>query len=539
MASFDKSPIKRIRELLILDKVDVRNLYVYAIFAGLINLSLPLGIQGVINFVQSGQITTSWIVLIIMVLSAVIFSGSLQILQFRIIENIQQRIFVRYSFQFAYSFPRFHRGGLKDKIPVELMNRFFDVINLQKGMAKVLLDFTATFLQIIFSLLVLSFYHPFYIAFSVLLILGLYLIFKPIALQGFKTSLDESAHKYKTVFWLQEIARADWSFRLVPNGNLSLSKLNLHTSNYLNSREAHFRLLKKQYIWMIAIRVLIVASLLALGGYLVITQQMNLGQFVAAEVLILLIISSVEKFSILLETLYDVSTSLEKINQVTDLPLSMDDVDESSPYKTIFPLELIKIQSDSIDILLKIEESKHVEISCKNQQQAAKILRTLIDPSVSEIIKPRWNGKTPSIQQIASQYTKIGWFAKGSHLLEASLIDNITLGRTFVSEEMITKSMKTVGIDHLLNRFPEGLNFMLTKANKVLSEEERELILIARAIVDSPELLLISLSGLAIEKEEKTLLLERIIKNYPTVTVVSVSSDNTSEKFIQTHISNW
>ena len=281
MSKITESPWKRLGELLKLDKREVSQLYIYAIFSGIVSLSLPLGIQSVIHFIQGGEITTSWIILVILVVCGVILTGVLQIMQLRITENIQQRIFARYSFNFAYRLPRFDREYLKGKIPAEFMNRFFDVITLQKGVSKVLLEFSAAFLQIFFSLLVLSFYHPFYIAFGLSLVFLIFIVFRPIIKRGVETSLNESKYKYKTAYWLQEIAKTNWSFRLAPNSSHALNRVDEHVEDYLSSRENHFKILWKQYVWMIVIKAIIVASLLGLGGYLVIDQQMNLGQFVS------------------------------------------------------------------------------------------------------------------------------------------------------------------------------------------------------------------------------------------------------------------
>lgn len=151
------TPWQRLKELLSLDKPMITQLYLYAIFSGIVGLSLPLGVQSVIYYIQAGQITTSWIVLIFLVIGGVVLAGALQIMQLRITETLQQRIYVRYSFDFAYRFPRVNRQQLEGQIPAELMNRFFDVISLQKGVAKVLLDLSSALLLIVFSLFVLSF----------------------------------------------------------------------------------------------------------------------------------------------------------------------------------------------------------------------------------------------------------------------------------------------------------------------------------------------------------------------------------------------
>ena len=148
---------QRFISLLKLDKKDVRQVFFYAIFAGLVNLSLPLGIQAIINLLQAAQVSTSWIVLVVLVTLGVVFVGVLQLMQIRIIENIQQKIFTRASFEFAYRFPKMKMSELNGYYPPELANRFFDTINVQKGIAKVMIDFPAAVLQIVFGLMLLSF----------------------------------------------------------------------------------------------------------------------------------------------------------------------------------------------------------------------------------------------------------------------------------------------------------------------------------------------------------------------------------------------
>ena len=61
------NPIERFKNLILVDKKDVYQLLIYAVLAGLISLSIPLGIQSIINFIQAGQVSTSWIVLVFIV----------------------------------------------------------------------------------------------------------------------------------------------------------------------------------------------------------------------------------------------------------------------------------------------------------------------------------------------------------------------------------------------------------------------------------------------------------------------------------------
>ena len=316
-----KTPLQRFYNLLALDRKDVYQIFFYAIFAGLISLSLPLGIQAIINFIQSGRVSASWIVLIVLVVFGVALVGILSLMQLRITENLQQKIFVRSSFEFAARLPKIKNEAIYNTYPPELANRFFDTIAIQKGTSKLLIDFSAALLQIIFGLILLSLYHPYFIVFGFLLFLLLYFIFKFSYKSGLETSLKESKFKYKVAGWLQEMARNNFSFKNDLNYNYGLQKNNNLVGDYLNYREKHFKIIQRQFSQLIIFKIIITASLLSIGGFLVLSQQMNIGQFVAAEIIILLVINSVEKIILGLETFYDVLTSIEKIGQVTDLEL--------------------------------------------------------------------------------------------------------------------------------------------------------------------------------------------------------------------------
>ena len=160
------TPLKRFWKLLQKDKKEIRYVYLYAIFTGLVNLSLPIGIQAIINLIQGGAVSTAWIVLVTFVILGIIFSGILQISQLKITEILQQKLFTRAAFEFAFRIPNIKMSALYKHYAPELMNRFFDIISVQKGISKILIDFSSASIQVVFGLILLSLYHPFFIIFS-------------------------------------------------------------------------------------------------------------------------------------------------------------------------------------------------------------------------------------------------------------------------------------------------------------------------------------------------------------------------------------
>ncbi|HLL96332.1 MAG TPA: ABC transporter transmembrane domain-containing protein [Spirosoma sp.] len=320
------TPTQRLFRLLDNDRKDIGYVYLYALVTGLISLSLPLGIQAVFNLVSGGLVFSSVYLLIGLVILGVLVTGMLLVGQITLVEVLQQRVFVRAAFEFTYRLPRIRPEALSDHNPPELMNRFFDVLTIQKGMPKLLIDLTAAAVQILFGIILLSAYHPVFIGFGAFTILIIYLICRLYGPGGVKTSLNESKYKYKVVAWLEEMASHLSEYSPHRSGSVDLlepiDKMDDLVAGYISYRNAHFRVLKRFFYSGIAFKTLITGGLLILGTLLVVGREMSLGQFVAAELVIVLITNSVDKLTSGIDTVFDMLTAVEKIGYVTDMPLT-------------------------------------------------------------------------------------------------------------------------------------------------------------------------------------------------------------------------
>lgn len=286
---------QRFFKLLELDRKEITYIYLYAIFAGLITLSLPLGIQAIINLLTGGEISSSLFLLIGIITIGVAFNGFLTVMQLTVTETLQRRIFARSAFEFAWRVPRLQLEALTGLYPPELINRFFDTMTLQKGIPKILIDFSTALLQIFFGLILLSLYHPFFVFFGLFMVLIVIAIFWFTGRKGLKTSLKESKFKYQVAHWLEELGRAMNIFKLTGSCRLPVQRTDELVGNYLMARKSHFRILLVQYGSVVLFKTTITASLLVLGSILVIRNQISIGQFVAAEIIVILIMNSVEK----------------------------------------------------------------------------------------------------------------------------------------------------------------------------------------------------------------------------------------------------
>ncbi|WP_422349269.1 peptidase domain-containing ABC transporter [Flagellimonas sp.] len=490
---------QRLMGLLALDKKDILQVFYYAIFAGVVNLSLPLGIQAIINLIQGAQVSTSWIVLVILVTLGVAFAGTLQLMQMRIIENVQQKIFTRSSFEFAYRFPKIKMNELRNYYPPELANRFFDTLTVQKGLSKILIDFPAALLQIVFGLLLLSFYHPFFILYGLLLVLLIYVVFKFTAQRGLDTSLDESKNKYKVAHWIQEIARSLVSFKLSGKTSHAVDKNDTLVADYLDAREGHFRVLVLQFIQMIGFKVLVTAGLLLIGGLLVLNQEMNIGQFVAAEIIIILVISSVEKMILGLETFYDLLTSLEKLGQVVDKELEPQTGEKPFSEDEGFVLELDEVSYYVPERDKKIVDNVSMTItpSCTILLQGSsgsgkstllRLIAGILEPDEGKVF----------VNNVALQGINLNYYR--SHLgqslseespFEGTLLNNITFGDSSISRDDVYWALENTGLTEFVKEQPQGLNTIIYPEGRQIPYAISKKIVLARSIVGKPKLLVL------------------------------------------------
>ena len=524
------TPIQRFWNVLKPYKLEIRQIYVYAIFIGMVNLSLPLGIQAIINYIQTGELTSSWIVLVCFVLMGIAITGSLQVLQLRIVENMQQDLFTRSAFEFAYRIPKISFLQL-DKIHApELVNRFFDTLTIQKGLPKILIDFSVSAFQVIFGLILLAIYSSYFVILGMALIIVLWLIFRITGPMGLVTSLKESKYKYKIAHWLEEVARVNRSFKISGSSEFHLERTDDIAVDYLSSRENHFQVLLNQFQLFIGFKVFVAAGLLILGGYLVFQEQMNLGQFVAAEIIIILIINSVEKVLRIIDTIYDVLTALEKIGYVTDLKLDRNSgvvqLEEEGAINIRavdlefgFPDESKKILQD---LSFEIPANSKVVLDGKSGSGKTLLLHIIAGIHQSDSGELYINGIPFGNYQRDQLYEKFGVAFPINQLFEGTFRENITMGRD-ISDRSISEVIKLLKLGNYFAHQPKGIDCPIDSGGRRLPRSIIQKLIIARIIVHKPKLLLMEDPLQFVEEEEKKRIIDYLMSDERNWTVIVVS----------------
>ncbi len=533
-ASFKDNPVKRFFKLLSLDKKDLTRVYIFALMSGGIALTLPLAIQGIISQIMAAQVATSLYVLIALVCLATVFSGIFQVMQLRILEDIQRRIFTRTSFEFAYKIPRFRIENFSSEYPPELINRFFDIISVEKNLPKIILDLSVSIVSIILGLVLLSFYHPFFVFFGFMLLGFLYVVFKYTGEKGFTTKMKESSHKYKLAGWLEELGRSIVTFKIANEPNVSLYKADKIIGNYLDVREKHFGVLLTQYGMVITFKVLIITGLLIMGAYLVIGQEINLGQFVAAEIIIFIVISAVEKLIYTLKSVYEVLVGMEKISQVLSLPVESEKGINFKDADTGLGLSLkthnLNYYTYNSDVKalsnlnINITSGERVCVIGSNGSGKSTLVNLLSGIYCDYTGSLSFNDIPAQNYEVSSLRTKIGCCFYPEDIFAGTIAENIILGNDDLYQSMV-HCLESLGLMEFVNSLPAGFDTIMYPENRRYPKSVIKKIILARNIIKQPRLLILDDLLMQIQQEERQKIIEYLVDKKHNWTLVLISND--------------
>lgn len=526
------APLTRIARLVRDEKSEISSIYFYAVLGGFIQLSLPLGIQAIIGFVLGGAMSTSLIVLIALVVIGVLLNGILQMNQMKIIERIQQKLFVRYSFAFTNHIPRLDLQKIDSFYLPELVNRFFDIPVLQKSISKILLDFPLAITQIILGLLLLSFYHPAFIFFGMLLLLLLVLIFRVTGNKGFQTSLEKSSYKYQVAGWLEEMARVIRQFKFSAHNALHEKKADSRIVNYIGARNRHFSILLLQYKVLIAFKVIITAAMLIVGCLLLLDQQINIGQFVAAEIIIIIVTNSVEKLIVNLDSVYSALTSVEKINKLLDKPAEKEGSFKptiDSPFTVQFDNVSFAYQEENSilkNVSFTVQPGRKICIAGKDGSGKSTVLKLLTGAYSNFSGSVLINGIPIGNYSLEWLRSQTGVVLNQQDVFAGTLWENITLGDENIDAAYVSQLAQLTGFSSFIASLKTGFDTALDPTGNRLPQNVVMKILLVRALAHKPKLLLLEEPWQGFDEETTTRVKQLLLKETDATVIVATNDSD-------------
>ncbi|MFN0087787.1 MAG: peptidase domain-containing ABC transporter [Blastocatellia bacterium] len=526
------TPYQRLRKLLWLDRGDYVVIIVYTVLIGLLMLAVPLAAQALVNTIAAGVLIQPLVVMTLGVFGALIFAGILRLLKLWVLEKLQQRIFARVSLQLSERLPRIQHEALVSEYAPHLVNRFFDVITIQKTMSKILFDGPPAVLQIFLALLLMSFYSPYLLAFALFLILFSVFVVAVLGIGGLSTSIAESKSKYKVADWLEELARCQNSFKMNAEPAFPIERVDDLVINYARSRYAHFRVLFRQALGTYLFQAIASAGVLAIGGWLVINRQMTLGQVVASEIVVLGALEGLEKVIRLLENGFDLLTSLDKVGHLLDMPLERRGGRELPINPMGGSVACRKLRFSYAggreiisDLDLRINPGEHVSLvgrSGAGKSTLAMLICGLREPSHGLV---QINGMDVRDANLESLRRTVGFVSDANEIFAGTLEENLLLGRDYISHEDLQWALEFTHLDTELARFPNGLQTRIVSEGRNLSRGQIQRLLIARAIITRPQLLILDEGFTGIDECDKLHMLDKLFDPANRWTIIDISHD--------------
>jgi putative ABC transport system ATP-binding protein len=523
-------PWQRLRAFLSLDARDLWIVLVHAIAIGGLTLATPIAVQALVNTIAFGSVLQPLVVLTALLFGGLLFSGALGVLSTYVVEVLQRRVFVRVAVDFGRRLTAMRRDVLDARHGPELVNRFFEVLTIQKALAVLLLDGLAITLQTIIGMILLGFYHPILLAFDVVLVLGLVLVLAT-GRGAVATGLRESAAKYETAAWMQDVTRSPVLVRSATASRWVAARAEMLCHGYLAARRSHFRILLRQIVGGFGLQIAAIVALLGVGGWLVIERQLTLGQLVAAELVIAAIGAGFAKLGPNLEKVYDLVVGVTKLGRVLDPPGEREggvELDVRGP----MPISLrgISIERGILRIgpvSAEIDPQARVRLAGSSGSGKSTMLEAIAglrDAAAGSISIAGVDLRRADLGSVRDRVIVV----RGTELLGATLLDNLRISRPALTEAELRPLLRLVDLERAIDRLPEGLETPLLPTGAPLSETQARRLVLARALASRPGVLLLdrALDGLALPPASRARLLDAVLGPHAPWTVVVVTDES-------------
>jgi putative ABC transport system ATP-binding protein len=529
------APHKRLFALLKPERVDIGIICFFSVITGLLYLATPLAVDAVVqNIAFGGQQQVYIQTLLIFSFALLVFLALLSMIsaaQHAVAELIQQRIFGRVSADLAFRLPRLKLTSLESSKSIELINRFLDVTTLQKSSALILLDAVNVLLSALIGLVVLGFYHPVLLAFDVLLVVGLLIVFFGLGRGGIRTSIQESYAKHAVAGWFEQVVMFPLLFKWQQARQYSMVMADKLVDDYLTNRKRHYRVLLRQLIGLLSIQALASAGLLAMGGWLVLRGELTLGQLVASELIVSAIVAAVVNLGKHVEAWYDALAATDKLGSIVDL-----EIEDESGERFEVAQEGVHIRLENLSFAyegqkplfeklnLEIERGEIVGVTGPVGAGSGTLLDLLygLRPFGEGMIF--FNGQDLKHSNIHDVRSKVV-FLRGVELFEGSIYDNLCLNDASLTLSAVNEALNEVGLLERVRRMPEGVQTLIQPGGRPFSDAERIKLCMARALLAQPALIIIDKFLDGLDPEASRTLFETVFSGGKKCTILMATRD--------------
>lgn len=499
MSNTHKKPWQQYLRLLSPEAADLRTIVVYGAASAVLTLAVPLTVDALISNITFGTLLTPLVVLVGILMGCLLLQGVLRALQAWIAEVIERRIFVRVVSDLSWRLPRVDIRAFDRSHGPELVNRFFDTMTVQKSSSKLFLALTNIVLTTGVGLTVLSFYHPFLLGFAIALLVAISILLFVFGIGGVRTAVNESIAKYDVAAWLQELARNTTAFCTKGGADFAHQRAERLVDTYVTARRKHFRILFRQICSSLGLQILASTSVLAIGGWLVIDQQLTVGQLIASELIVTAVVANITKLGSVLESWYDVCAASDKLGHLIDLPLERQSGDslDSSTKGVALHLESVRCAIDPgtelaelHDLTMTVKAGERVALTGAAGGDSSLLLDVLFglrEPLSGHVTVDGLDQRQLRLDETRDAFALV----HGTEIVDGTILDNLRFGRQNVSPTAVRNALQEVALWDEVMSLANGLDTELTTGGGPLTASQATRLMLARAILGEPRLLLL------------------------------------------------
>ncbi|MEI6280632.1 MAG: ABC transporter ATP-binding protein [bacterium] len=341
------------------------------------------------------------------------------------------------------------------------------------------------------------------------------------------------------VFFLQTRETIDWLNKVINESILGSALVRVLNSQSLEhdkfteanskARDIGTKILKLFSAMIPTITLasnLAILVILVLGGKFIINGTMSLGDFASFNSYLVILIFPILLIGFMSNIIAQAQASYERIVAVLSMPERKDEGTITESLKGSIQIEKVNLffgeKAALKNISIEINPGSRVAIvgpTAAGKTQLLNLLIGLIEPSSGEI---KYDNHDISEYKKENLYKQIGLVFQDSIIFNMSLKENIAFN-TSVSEEDVKKAIDTAELSSFINDLPKGLETIVSERGASLSGGQKQRIMLARALAIKPKILLLDDFTSRVDTNTEKKILENASKNYPGLTLVSVT----------------
>ena len=467
----------------------MRMAIIYGIAISLLSLATPISVQLLINSVANTALPAPLFTLSMILLILLLIFVALSACRIHLMALFERRLFARIVAEITLRAVHAQNPFFNDERRGDLFNRYFDLITVQKAIPSLLIGGFAILLQAAVGLAVTSFYHPFFLTFNLLLVFCIWLIWQLGVGGGVRTAVGLSHAKHDAARWLESVGSSNGFYKSHRHLSFAMDRSDAMTAAYVAAHRHHFRYTFTQNIAFMLLYAVASAALLALGGWLIIQNQLSIGQLVAAELILSGVFYGISQLGIYVESFYDLAGSLEELSLLYAIPQERSAGHEGRrPRDGSVRLRNVAFGEDRFDFELDSGERLVAVADPGADHAVALLLKRHVHPDRGMVIVGGADLEALDMYLLRSDVTVLD----RPSIVEVTIREYLRLAQPDAPPAAVMDVIALVGLETRIAQLPEGLDTMLSASGSPLLIDEVMALKLAAALLRRPRVLMLS-----------------------------------------------